>query len=98
MAGRLRDKATDYTDATQILGSGGRRSSGRFALTVPAEALSISCTDRSVGFSFVTSLRFILLPSRTEAQVNQGVTKVATVFYQNDANPSALKGKTIAVF
>jgi ketol-acid reductoisomerase len=23
---------------------------------------------------------------------------VATVFYQNDANPSALKGKTIAVF
>ena len=23
---------------------------------------------------------------------------MATVFYQNDANPSALKGKTIAVF
>jgi ketol-acid reductoisomerase len=41
-------------------------------------------TDRSVGlFVFGTILRSF---------------SVATVFYQNDANPSALKGKTIAVF
>jgi len=60
-------------------------------LTSTRQVSSISKTDRLVGFGFPNIIRqFSLHPLRS--------FPVATVFYQNDANPSALKGKTIAVF
>ncbi len=49
---------------------------------VAAESLRFKTADRPVGFS----------------QSNITGDNVARIFYEHDANPSALKGKTIAIF
>jgi ketol-acid reductoisomerase len=66
-------------------------------LDIPETTSYYHCTDRPVGSTALPFCYSVPISHKGRAPCHNEEFPVATVFYEQDANPNALKGKTIAI-